>query len=111
MVDMARPGPGPLAHASRDDVVLDFERFLAPLGLDVDPSDLGLLLDWKESYGDGRLGRWRRHELEQFLLDWCPAKLSASAEEVHSMPSAVALAMSFLAERGWLERGSDPDDP
>jgi hypothetical protein len=104
---MARPRSEAIDPADRDAMILDFERFLAPLGLNADPGDLGLLLDWKESYGDGRLGRWRRSELEQFLLDWCPAKLSATADEVRAMPATVALAMSFLAERGLLERGSD----
>jgi hypothetical protein len=96
--------------AWRDDLVLDFERFVQPLRSAIDASDLGLLLDWKRSYGDGRLGRWRRVEVEEFLLGWCPAKLSATAEQVQSLPAAVALAMTFLFDRGLLEAGSDPVD-
>lgn len=94
----------------RDDLVADFDRFVQPFGLALDASDLGLLLDWKRSYGNGRLGRWRRVELEEFLLAWCPAKLSATAEEVQTLPVTVGLAMKFLAARGLLERGSDGVD-
>jgi hypothetical protein len=96
--------------AWRDDLVLNFERFVGPVDAMVDASDLGLLLDWKRSYGDGRLGRWSRVDIEQFLLDWCPAKLSATAQQVQSLPAAVALAMRFLADRGLLEPGSDGVD-
>lgn len=105
-------GPGEDARfgAWRDDVVLDFERLAGSFDSTVDAGDLGLLLDWKRSYGDGRLGRWRRVEIEQFLLDWCPAKLSATAQQVQSLPAAVALAMRFLSDRGLLEPGSDRMD-
>jgi hypothetical protein len=92
----------------RDDLVHDFEWFVGRRSAMVDASDLGLLLDWKRSYGDGRLGVWRRVDIEQFLLVWCPAKLSASAQQVQSLPTAVALAMRFLRDRGLLEAGSDP---
>lgn len=104
------PGEDDRFGAWRDDLVLDFERFVGPFGSVVDASDLGLLLDWKRSYGDGRLGVWRRVEIEQFLLDWCPAKLSATAQQVQGLPAAVALAMRFLSDRGLLEPGSDPVD-
>ena len=66
----------------------------------VDPDDFALLLDWKWGYGDGRLDRWHSSDLGDFLLSWCPRKLSAPPEQVRGIPSTVALAMSFLAERG-----------
>lgn len=83
-------------------MVLDFERFVEPVD-PIDAGDLGLLLDWKRSYGDERLGRWRRVEIEQFLLDWCPAKLSATAQQVQSLPAAVALAIRGAATTVWTQ--------
>lgn len=94
--------------ARRDELVADFTGWVAELPVRVDPQDLGLLLDWKWGYGGGRLDLWRRADLSEFLLSWCPRKLSAPAESVHALPSAVCLAMSFLATRDLLAAGSDP---
>jgi hypothetical protein len=102
------PGRDEQYEARRDELVDDFAAWAAPLKLDIDPSDLGLLLDWKRNYGDGRLDRWRRGDLSEFLIDWCPRKLSATAEEARSLPSTVTLAMSFLAARGLLDPASEP---
>ena len=43
---------------------------------DADPFDLQLMLDWKLGYGDGRFDIRRRSEVEEFLLQWCPRKVS-----------------------------------
>lgn len=91
----------------RDDLVADFAEWVSKLPLNVDPGDVGLLLDWKWGYGGGNLGRWRRRDIEEFLLEWCPRKLAAPPELVNGLPSTVALAMSFLSERG-LHAGSEP---
>lgn len=93
--------------AWRAELVSDFERSLPQARSELDPNDLGLLLDWKRSSGGGDLRRWRRSDVEQFLLDWCPAKLSASAEDVASLPAAVGLAISFLGDRGLIGPGSE----
>lgn len=73
----------------------------------VDPRDFGLLLHWKWRYGDGDLGRWRRDDISEFLLAWCPRKLGGWSERHPSVPAAVGLGMSFLADRGLLDDGSD----
>lgn len=42
----------------RDELVEQFAAWLPPDALaQLDPSDLGMLLDWKWGYGDGHLGR------------------------------------------------------
>lgn len=92
----------------RDKIVNAFERVIPADEPEIDPGDLGLLLDWKRSYGDARFDCWRRSDLEEFLLDWCPAKLSATAEQVRSLPRSVALAAGFLADQGLLKAGSEP---
>src|SRR5215213_5833060 len=53
-------------------------------------ADAGLALDWKWNYGDGDVASWRAGDISEFLLDWCPRKLSASPEEALSIPSALA---------------------
>jgi hypothetical protein len=95
-------------EAWRDGLVDEFERFSALSQLPVDPSDLGMLLDWKRNYGDGRLDRWTRVDEKRFLLEWCPRHLSATADEAQGLPATVATAMSFLATSDLLGTGSDP---
>ena len=94
----------------REQLVAEFERLLPPDDPDLDPGDLGLLLDWKRAYGDGRLDRWRRRDLEGFLLDWFPAKVSATADDVRGTPRTIAFALGFLARQSLLAAGSDDLD-
>ena len=96
--------------AVREQLVAEFEHLLPPDDPDLDAGDLGLLLDWKRSYGDGRLDRWRRADLEGFLLDWFPAKVSATADDVRGTPRTIAYALGFLAHQSLLEAGSDDLD-
>ena len=70
------------------------------------PHDTALALDWKFSYADGDLGWWRVEHLQEFLLEWCPRKLSASAEEVRSLPSSLARFVAFLDAEELLAPGS-----
>lgn len=52
-------------------------------------ADASVALDWKWGYGDGNLGCWHREELAEFLLEWCPRKLSVPLEECGGLPAAV----------------------
>lgn len=92
------PDDDTVFEATCQELLRGFTAFLKPLQLDADPHDLDLLLTWKRNYGDGRLGHWTRNDLTDFLLGWCPRKLSATASEVHSLPATVGMAMSFLAQ-------------
>jgi hypothetical protein len=74
----------------------------------VDVSDLDLLLNWKLNYADGRLDEWTVDQLEEFLLDWCPRKVSVSAADAALMPSSVAEAFTFLAHQRLLSPTSEP---
>ena len=67
-----------------------------------------LVTDWKFSYGDGHLARWRRSEVEEFLLDWSPRKLSIAPGDCAEIPEALACYVEFLDHTGRLERGSAP---
>lgn len=70
--------------------------------------DAELALDWKWSYGDGHLGRWRTDEVAEFFLEWCPRKLSVSPAESVAIPPAVAALTQFLEAQDLLAPGSSP---
>ena len=97
---------------ARDALVERFEGWLAGPGAshvgdpDEAASDAWVVLDWKWSYGDGVLGRWDTADVADFLLSWCPRKLSASVEEAESIPSSVAAFTAFLETEGLLAPGS-----
>jgi hypothetical protein len=58
--------------------------------------DAGLALDWKWGYGGGDLGRWTTADVGEFLLEWCPRKLSIPPEESATIPLALAALIAFL---------------
>lgn len=99
-------------YATRDDLLRRFERWLT----DVRPEegipaaelagDAGLALDWKWCYGDGDLGRWQTRDVAEFLLEWCPRKLSVSQADCLSIPTALAAFTTFLESEGLLATGS-----
>lgn len=57
-------------------------------------------------YGDGDLGRWQTRDVAEFLLEWCPRKLSVSQADCLSIPSAFAAFTTFLESEGLLAPGS-----
>jgi hypothetical protein len=69
-------------------------------------SDASLALDWKFGYGDGHLGRWTAGEITEFLVGWCPRKLSASQENCAAIPGNTTLLTDYLAARGLLAQES-----
>lgn len=70
--------------------------------------EAGIALEWKWSYGDGDLGWWRTEHLADFLLEWCPRKLSVPADECLSIPESLADFVTFLDAAGLLAKGSSP---
>jgi hypothetical protein len=59
----------------------------------------GSMLHWKHGYRDGRLGQWTRADLEEYLLDHFPRKLSADHDLIACTPDCVAAFLSFLDQR------------
>lgn len=102
--------------SARDLLLERFERWMAdePRLGEADAtgmaSDAGLALDWKWSYSDGDLGRWRTADVGEFLLEWCPRKLSASPSDCELLPSALAAFTAFLDAEGMLASGSASPD-
>jgi hypothetical protein len=68
--------------------------------------DAGIALDWKFGYGDGHLGRWTTGDVAEFLLSWCPRKLSVSQADSVSIPGSIAAFTDYLAAEGLLASGS-----
>lgn len=101
-------------QSARDAVLVRFEGWLGdqPAAPHTDASemagDVGLALDWKWSYGDGHLGRWTTSDIGEFLLGWCPLKLSVSPAECATIPASLATFAAFLGDQGLLAPGSSP---
>lgn len=94
--------------ARRDELGERFATWLATQRVAADPNDAGLLMDWKFGYGDGFLDFWTVADVEDFLLRWCPRKLSAPPQECAGIPLSVAAFVEFLAHTGLLASRSDP---
>jgi hypothetical protein len=60
------------------------------------------MLQWKGDYDDGRLGRWTRADLAEYLLDYFPRKVSVDEETLAAVPECVCAFLGFLDARGSL---------
>lgn len=102
--------------AARDMLLGQFSRWLT--GRDRYPveeidelvGDVSIALDWKWSFGDGELATWRTGDVAEFLLEWCPQKLSVSQADCITVPPAVLSFLSFLDDQDLLGPGSAPVD-
>ena len=71
--------------------------------------DARILLDWKWGYGDGRLDTLSLSEVNEFLLEWCPRKLSFPPEAWLSVIEGVRAWVLFLDSTGrWNGAGLVP---
>ena len=102
--------------AARDMLLGRFSRWLT--GRDRYPveeidelvGDVSIALDWKWSFGDGELATWRTGDVAEFLLEWCPWKLTVSQADCITVPPAVLSFLSFLDDQDLLGPGSAPVD-
>jgi hypothetical protein len=95
-------------YARREELCTRFAEWAEQHHLDVDASDVELLLDWKWGYSDGRLDHWDAADVEEFLLGWCPRKVAAPPDMVASIPGSVEAYVDFLAHEGMLAPGCPP---
>jgi|GEM_PF-768866 len=97
---------------ARDDLLDQFIAWLQDrAGLSADEADevatdASLALDWKFGYNGGSLVAWRLADLGEFLLEWCPRKLSVDPPDARSLPGSMASLVSFLDDAALLEAGS-----
>lgn len=93
------------AFAAASDALLD--RVAECHDADV-VANAGLALDWKWRYGDGHLARWRRSDLAELLVEWCPRKLTAPPEDRPGVPLGVAVLLEVLDADGLLDPAGAP---
>lgn len=97
-----------MREALRDEIV----ESLSPPGRGApDPEEvagaISVLLDWRWNYSTGQLDDWAVADVDEFLLDWLPRKLSAPPEAGAEMCSAVADFFLHMGARGRLQGGAD----
>jgi hypothetical protein len=111
---MFEPAPGPLdvdpgddegLEDLLDDLLEEFDEYVRAAHDEDGPVFraghyvAGSMLHWKHGYGDGRLGHWTRADVEEYLLDHYPRKLSADDDLIACTPECVAAFLGFLDER------------
>ncbi|QDP94892.1 hypothetical protein FOE78_02240 [Microlunatus elymi] len=96
-------------YAARDALLDEFEGWRAGRG---DPdsgmvvSDAALFLDWRYNYSTGVLDDYDGQDLDEFLLGWCPRKLTAPPDMAPQLCRDVGQLINFLAATGRLVGGS-----
>jgi len=96
-------------EAMADEILSDFdEEVLAAVDEDSPLARSGsfvarAMLEFKWGYKDGLLAHWTAAEVEEFLLDHAPRKLSQPGDEAEDNPDCVIALLEFFDEVGGLE--------
>ena len=64
------------------------------------------LLDWKRDYRDGASTHWTTADIEEFMLEFAPRKMTMEDEAISTMPECLAAFMDFLDRDRALEGDS-----
>jgi hypothetical protein len=88
-------------------LALEAENWFGEQGLDAERVSagafaVGLMGDFRAFYIGVDLTSWTARELDEFLLDWVPRKVSLSEDEVNGFPDSVVDALAFLGATGRL---------
>jgi hypothetical protein len=106
IVDAAEDEQG--LHRLMDQLLNEFEQHASetypPDGVVCENGDFvaSTMLQWKGGYDDGRLGRWTRADVVEYMLDYFPRKVSADDDTLAAVPECVSAFLGFLAVRGSL---------
>lgn len=101
-------------QAVRDELVSGLERYLVEHSeMSAEEAsrtgdDAAVALDWKWGYGDGELAWWDEDDIEEFLVDWCPRKLSIPADSWADIPEGLVALIDFLEADGLIDEESEP---
>lgn len=99
----------PEDYAARDRLLEEFEAWYGERGHRDDGSrrsDAELFVDFLMNYAGGEVSRFLPGELEQFLLEWCPRKLSAPPSIAAPTCQSLASFVEFLQATDRLEGGA-----
>ena len=96
-------------HAARDQLLDEFESWLRERG-SPDPDELvadaGLFVDWRWGYSSGEFNSYADADVAEFLVEWCPRKLSSPQEAATGICAAVAAFIEFMFTTDRLEGGA-----
>ena len=70
--------------------------------------DVGIALEWKWAYQDGNLAWWQVSHTMDYLLEWCPRKLSVDSKHCDGIREALGHWLRFLDARKLLSSDSHP---
>jgi hypothetical protein len=95
-------------RAAVDALAAEARGWLAGRGFEPERADAaglaaGLMGGFRAFFLDADLFGWSADELEEFLLDWVPRKVSLAGEEAARFPEAAADALRFLGATGRLD--------
>lgn len=65
-------------------------------GAELDPFIVSAAMDFRHRGLDGRLGRWTTALAKEFLLDWMPRHISATATQVATAPESLRTLLRYL---------------
>lgn len=103
-------GPDDEAFSSARDALLDeLEVWLRDHRGPTDHDLAGsahIFIDWRWGYSSGELDRYEPRDIEEFLLEWCPRKLSAAPTEILEVGRAVKAFIEFMAATDRLVGGA-----
>lgn len=108
----------PLVPASDDDFATIRDQLCAEFGQWLEGrhgttdtgavvSDADIFLAWRFHYSTGVLDAYDEADIGEFLLGWCPRKLSAPPEAADGICRALSAFVEFLADTGRLRGGFD----
>jgi len=87
---------------TRGEILHSFQAWLSGTGsatsdtIDEVIVEVGIFLDWKWGYADGRLASWAVVDIVEFLLEWCPRKLSVTPERCDFILEALRQWLRYL---------------
>jgi hypothetical protein len=94
-------------QAARRQLRRSFTRWSNATGSAFGPDCFEELVHYKWGYLDGHLTRWRCADLDEVLLELFPAKVVVEAEDMGDVVPEAKTFITFLAETGLLDPGSD----
>jgi hypothetical protein len=99
---------------ARREILASFRAWLSQQGsatadtIDEVAGDVGIVLDWKWGYADGRLASWAVIDIVEFLLEWCPRKLSVAPERCDFILVALHQWLRYLDAVSLLATDAEP---